>query len=195
MDASKDGGRSKAARPSCRCALTISYDCQTHASEAYYCDTEANWEIAEGWLMARWILRRSIALKAGSSENQPRDVIAATPKNGGSATSWPNHLILSAIGKHPDGLHGHGLGRMRWNDPAPTMTTQFMTWDLGALVVGRKIARYHCERRRFSDLPAILRVCTGQSCDGEARRETYRKRCSCVAGPRYWRRTSREPPP
>lgn len=58
--------------------------------------------------------------------------IAATPKDGGSAASWPRRLIPACYRK-PSGQSYMATvyGRMRWDDPAPTMTTQFMTLGTG----------------------------------------------------------------
>jgi DNA (cytosine-5)-methyltransferase 1 len=44
-----------------------------------------------------------------------------TPHNGGSRTSWPNHLILECHKKLPTG-HTDVYGRMRWDTPSPTIT-------------------------------------------------------------------------
>lgn len=58
--------------------------------------------------------------------------IAATPKNGGSATSWPSRLVPRCYQKRSGRSYMVTVyGRMRWNDPAPTMTTQFMTLGTG----------------------------------------------------------------
>lgn len=58
--------------------------------------------------------------------------IAATPKNGGSATSWPRHLVPKCYRRRSGRSYMVTVyGRMRWNDPAPTMTTQFMTLGTG----------------------------------------------------------------
>ena len=65
-----------------------------------------------------------------SDTNKQR--IAATPKDGGSATSWPSHLIPKCYRKRSGRSYMVTVyGRMRWNDPAPTMTTQFMTLGTG----------------------------------------------------------------
>jgi DNA (cytosine-5)-methyltransferase 1 len=44
-----------------------------------------------------------------------------TPVDGGSRASWPDSLVLDC---HKNGHRGHSdvYGRMRWNDPAPTLT-------------------------------------------------------------------------
>ncbi len=58
--------------------------------------------------------------------------IAATPKDGGSATSWPIHLIPKCYRKRSGRSYMVTVyGRMRWDSPAPTMTTQFMTLGTG----------------------------------------------------------------
>lgn len=45
----------------------------------------------------------------------------STPKDGGSRASWPDSLVLDC---HKNGHRGHSdvYGRMRWDDPAPTLT-------------------------------------------------------------------------
>ena len=61
-----------------------------------------------------------------------RERIAATPENGGSATSWPKRLIPKCYRKRSGRSYMVTVyGRMRWADPAPTMTTQFMTLGTG----------------------------------------------------------------
>ena len=51
--------------------------------------------------------------------------IAATPKNGGNARSWTNDLVLECYKKDSGQTYMSTVyGRMRWNKPAPTMTTQ-----------------------------------------------------------------------
>jgi DNA (cytosine-5)-methyltransferase 1 len=58
--------------------------------------------------------------------------IAATPKNGGSATSWPRHLVPKCYRRRSGRSYMVTVyGRMRWDAPAPTMTTQFMTLGTG----------------------------------------------------------------
>ncbi|WP_315784008.1 MULTISPECIES: DNA (cytosine-5-)-methyltransferase [unclassified Bradyrhizobium] len=58
--------------------------------------------------------------------------IAATPKNGGSATSWKTSLIPSCYRKESGKSYMVTVyGRMRWNDPAPTMTTHCTTLGTG----------------------------------------------------------------
>jgi DNA (cytosine-5)-methyltransferase 1 len=46
--------------------------------------------------------------------------LRATPKNGGSRTSWPPDLVLKCHKQH-DG-HTDIYGRMAWDQPAPTLT-------------------------------------------------------------------------
>lgn len=48
--------------------------------------------------------------------------IRATPLNGGDSRSWPRHLRLPCRVK-AKGFHDV-YGRMRWNSPAPTLTTR-----------------------------------------------------------------------
>jgi DNA (cytosine-5)-methyltransferase 1 len=58
--------------------------------------------------------------------------IAATPKNGGSATSWGNDLKPKCYQRKSGKSYMVTVyGRMRWDDPAPTMTTQCTTLGTG----------------------------------------------------------------
>lgn len=58
--------------------------------------------------------------------------IAATPKNGGSATSWSRTLIPNCYKRQSGKSYMVTVyGRMRWNDPAPTMTTHCTTLGTG----------------------------------------------------------------
>jgi len=51
--------------------------------------------------------------------------IKATPHNGGSSDSWSKDLVLECHKKESGKTYGHTVyGRMRWDEPAPTMTTQ-----------------------------------------------------------------------
>ncbi|MEE8479389.1 MAG: DNA cytosine methyltransferase [Candidatus Neomarinimicrobiota bacterium] len=51
--------------------------------------------------------------------------IKATPHNGGSSDSWKKNLILNCHKKDSGKTYkGTVYGRMRWDKPAPTMTTQ-----------------------------------------------------------------------
>jgi len=51
--------------------------------------------------------------------------IKATPHNGGSSGSWDKNLVLACHKKKSGKTYkGTVYGRMRWDDPAPTMTTQ-----------------------------------------------------------------------
>lgn len=61
-----------------------------------------------------------------------RKRIAATPRNGGSATSWPDHLIPKCYRRKSGKSYMVSVyGRMRWSTPASTITTQFMTLGTG----------------------------------------------------------------
>jgi len=51
--------------------------------------------------------------------------IKATPHNGGSSNSWDQELVLECHKKETGKTYkGTVYGRMRWDEPAPTMTTQ-----------------------------------------------------------------------
>ncbi len=51
--------------------------------------------------------------------------IAATPKNGGSAKSWNRKLLLKCYRKKTGRSYMCTVyGRMKWDEPSPTMTTQ-----------------------------------------------------------------------
>ena len=45
-------------------------------------------------------------------------------KEGGSWRTWPEDLILECIKKQSGRSYGSVYGRMKWDEPAPTMTTQ-----------------------------------------------------------------------
>jgi DNA (cytosine-5)-methyltransferase 1 len=65
-----------------------------------------------------------------SQKNKER--IAATPRDGGSATSWPRRLMPKCYRKKSGRSYMVTVyGRMRWKDPAPTMTTQCTTLGTG----------------------------------------------------------------
>ena len=49
--------------------------------------------------------------------------IKATPKNGGSWKDWPENLILECHKKESGKNFGSVYGRMKWEEPSPTMTT------------------------------------------------------------------------
>ena len=57
-----------------------------------------------------------------------------TPKDGGNRTEWPMELWLKCH-KHNDGtpknVHKDTYGRMRWDKPAPTLTTKFNSITTG----------------------------------------------------------------
>jgi len=51
--------------------------------------------------------------------------IRATPHNGGNSDSWSKDLVLKCHKKKSGKTYSHTVyGRMRWDQPAPTMTTQ-----------------------------------------------------------------------
>ena len=51
--------------------------------------------------------------------------IKATPHDGGSSKSWNEKLLLKCHKKDSGKTYGKSVyGRMRWDEPAPTMTTQ-----------------------------------------------------------------------
>jgi DNA (cytosine-5)-methyltransferase 1 len=108
----------------------ISLIAETHADEAVPTVKEVIGKLprlADGKVDPSDPLHRSSKL---SDINMRR--IAATPKNGGSATSWPTHLMPKCYRKRSGRSYMVSVyGRMRWNDPAPTMTTQFMTLGTG----------------------------------------------------------------
>jgi DNA (cytosine-5)-methyltransferase 1 len=103
---------------------------QTHADEDVLTVKKAIGKLpklADGQVHPTDVLHRSSKL---SETNRKR--IVATPKNGGSATSWPSHLIPKCYRKKSGQSYMVTVyGRMRWNDPAPTITTQFMTLGTG----------------------------------------------------------------
>ena len=58
--------------------------------------------------------------------------IRATPHDGGSATSWDEELLLDCYKKDSGKTYMRSVyGRMRWNNPSPTITTQFMRLGTG----------------------------------------------------------------
>ncbi len=58
--------------------------------------------------------------------------IAATPKNGGSAKSWGRALVPKCYRRATGKSYMVTVyGRMRWDDPAPTMTTHCTTLGTG----------------------------------------------------------------
>jgi DNA (cytosine-5)-methyltransferase 1 len=48
--------------------------------------------------------------------------LCATPGDGGSRTDWPSQMVLNCHKRH-DG-HPDVYGRLRWDSPAPTLTTK-----------------------------------------------------------------------
>jgi DNA (cytosine-5)-methyltransferase 1 len=70
--------------------------------------------------------------RASKLSDQNKRRITATPKNGGSAKDWPSALFPKCYKRKS----GHSYmatvyGRMRWNQPAPTMTTHCVTLGTG----------------------------------------------------------------
>lgn len=58
--------------------------------------------------------------------------IKATPKDGGSATSWNRALLPDCYRKKRGQSYRSSVyGRMRWDEPAPTMTTNCQTLGTG----------------------------------------------------------------
>lgn len=58
--------------------------------------------------------------------------IRATPKDGGSATSWTRGLLPKCyLKKKGQSYRSSVYGRMRWDEPAPTMTTHCHTLGTG----------------------------------------------------------------
>jgi DNA (cytosine-5)-methyltransferase 1 len=49
--------------------------------------------------------------------------IRATSPNGGTRREWPEHLVLKCHKRKSGRSYGSIYGRMRWDQPAPTMTT------------------------------------------------------------------------
>lgn len=50
--------------------------------------------------------------------------VKATPKNGGTQKSWPEELVLDCHKKESGKTFSSVYGRMWWDKPGPTMTTQ-----------------------------------------------------------------------
>jgi DNA (cytosine-5)-methyltransferase 1 len=58
--------------------------------------------------------------------------IAATPRNGGSAKSWNKKLLLECYKKETGRSYMCTVyGRMKWDEPSPTMTTQCTSLGTG----------------------------------------------------------------
>jgi DNA (cytosine-5)-methyltransferase 1 len=61
-----------------------------------------------------------------------RKRIRATPKDGGSASSWDRELLPKCFkDKRGESYKCTVYGRMKWDEPAPTMTTQCSTLGTG----------------------------------------------------------------
>lgn len=56
--------------------------------------------------------------------------ISLTPKNGGTASSWPKKLKNASQIRHK-GSFRDVYGRIKWNEPAPTITTRFISLSNG----------------------------------------------------------------
>ncbi len=58
--------------------------------------------------------------------------ILATPKNGGSAKSWRDDLVLECHKRESGHTYKSSVyGRMKWDEPAPTMTTHCVSLGTG----------------------------------------------------------------
>ena len=58
--------------------------------------------------------------------------ICSTPHDGGSATDWDEELLPECYKKDSGRTYMRAVyGRMRWNNPSPTITTQFMSLGTG----------------------------------------------------------------
>ena len=56
----------------------------------------------------------------------------ATPKDGGDARDWPDELVLKCHAKEQGvAFRRNVYGRMKWDEPAPTMTTQCVGFGNG----------------------------------------------------------------
>jgi DNA (cytosine-5)-methyltransferase 1 len=76
--------------------------------------------IKDGETSSKDLLHRSRKL---DDINKKR--IKATPHDGGNSDSWDEELILDCHKKETGKTYSSTVyGRMRWNEPAPTMTTQ-----------------------------------------------------------------------
>jgi DNA (cytosine-5)-methyltransferase 1 len=83
--------------------------------------------LRDGGVNLRDPLHRSSRL---SELNKRR--IKATPKDGGSAKSWKADLVPKCYRRRSGWTYMTTVyGRMRWNDPAPTMTTHCTTLGTG----------------------------------------------------------------
>lgn len=96
---------------------------------------EGRYTKPQRWRCVRDAISDLPALKAGESD--PKDPlhgapllselnlkrIRATPHDGGSKKSWPNHLVLDCHKKKSGERYFSIYGRMWWDRPAPTMTT------------------------------------------------------------------------
>lgn len=83
--------------------------------------------LKEGTINKKDVLHRASKL---SPLNKKR--IAATPRNGGSAKSWDRKLLLKCFKKTSGQAYMCSVyGRMKWDEPSPTMTTQCTSLGTG----------------------------------------------------------------
>jgi DNA (cytosine-5)-methyltransferase 1 len=70
--------------------------------------------------------------KASKLSDLNKRRIIATPKNGGNAKSWSKNLIPECYKKESGQTFMSSVyGRMRWDEPAPTMTTHCVSLGTG----------------------------------------------------------------
>jgi DNA (cytosine-5)-methyltransferase 1 len=81
--------------------------------------------IAAGGCDAKDRLHQSADL----SETNMRRMVASTP--GGTWRDWPDDLIAGCHKRRTGKTYPSVYGRMRWDEPAPTMTTQFYGFGNG----------------------------------------------------------------
>ena len=59
-------------------------------------------------------------------------------KPGGSWRDWPTELLPDCYKKASGLSYGSVYGRMQWDMPAPTLTTQFIVMEPGAMGIQNK---------------------------------------------------------
>ncbi len=70
--------------------------------------------------------------KASKLSDLNKKRIIATPKNGGGAKDWEESLVLECHKKDSGSSYKSSVyGRMRWDEPAPTMTTHCVNLGTG----------------------------------------------------------------
>lgn len=62
-------------------------------------------------------------MQAGMLSPTNLERLRATPHDGGTWKHWPEDLVLACHRKDTGKSYGSIYGRMRWDSPAPTMTT------------------------------------------------------------------------